>query len=103
MMPERREAFLAALRNGPRTTAELRGITGFNKSTLLRYGRHLEEEGVVVRTWIPMPGMGPLQCMWRLARWTPHGSRAACPPRACRHPSSSSSTARRRRSTTSAG
>lgn len=36
-------------------------------------------------------------------RWTRHGSRAACPPRACPRPSSSSSTARRRRSTTSAG
>lgn len=69
MIPERREAFLAALEDGPKTTGQLSDAMGCDEVTVRRYGRHLEDDGIVTSSREPMT-VGAIHChrlVWRLA------------------------------------
>lgn len=79
MMPDRREAFLHALEDGPKTTRELSKAMDCGMPTVNRYGKHLVEEGsVAFETGIVSVNGGwrTRRTVWRLARWTAAGRSA---------------------------
>lgn len=69
MIPERREAVLAALADGPMTTTEIVRSCGLTKSVVLRYAGHLAEEGAVIaEAGRPTSkGVAGVPTVWRLA------------------------------------